>query len=508
MAVFLKRLRSLKHARLLLSGLALVLLLGAGGLAYAFQVRQAALAAAEEPAFQTATARRGDLVISASGSGLLTAAEEFELGFGSPGRVTAVFVKPGDQVAAGTLLAQLDSQDAQRSYEQARQDYEALTSPAAIAAAQEQVAQAQANLDSAWYELEYLISPQVLYWEMQVEEAKQARKQAKAALEANPSSQEAQGTLEKAKAYLDFAEDKLAEAWQLYYEEYVPETFHIVKEVGEKDIYDAPTELQISAARAAIQEAEKQLAESKLLYEVLTGSPIPEDAATDAVLQLERARRTLEEAQTALDGAKIYAPISGTILSVDISVGNLVGRSNASDTKAGAGSDEEAEEETGTTTETAIVMADLSKLVVEVYLDEADWELVAVGERAEITFDALPERIFTGTVIQLDEELYQSGNASVIRGTVQLDSGMDELNLPVGASATVDVIHAQVEDAVIIPVEALHEASPGQYAVFVVEGEKLRLRVIEVGLRDQLYAEVKSGLQAGDVVSTGLAATN
>ncbi|GAB4505628.1 MAG: hypothetical protein Fur0043_26250 [Anaerolineales bacterium] len=98
-----------------------------------------------------------------------------------------------------------------------------MTSPAAIAAAQEQVAQAQADLDSAWYDLEYLISPQVFYWEIQVEEAKQARKQAKAALDAHPSSQETQDALNKAKAYLDFAEDKLAEAWALYYEEYVPE---------------------------------------------------------------------------------------------------------------------------------------------------------------------------------------------------------------------------------------------------------------------------------------------
>ncbi len=509
MAVFLKRLRSLKHSRLLLAGLALVLLLGAGGAAYAFQIRRAAVADTAEPALQTAVARRGDLVISASGSGILAPAEEVELGFGSAGQVTAVFVKPGDQVAAGTLLAQLDSQDAQRNYEQARRNYEALTSPAAIAAAQEQVAQAQTDLDSAWYDLEYLISPQVVYWEMQVEEAKQARKRAKAALEANPSSQEAGDALEKARAYLDFAEDKLAEAWDLYYEEYIPETFRIVKEVGEKDIYDAPTDLHILLARTAIEEAQDQLAESKVLYDVLTGGSIPEDADSDAILQLQQAERELEDARAALEGAQIFAPISGTILSVDVSVGNTVGGGKAADTEAGADGDEEAEEETKTTTtETAIVMADLSNLALEVYLDEADWELVAVGERAEIVFDALPEQIFSGTVIQLDEELYQSSNASVIRGTVQLDSGMDELNLPVGASATVDVIHAQVEDVVLIPVEALHEVSPGQYAVFVVEGKKLRLKVIEVGLRDQLYAEVKSGLQAGQVVSTGLAATN
>lgn len=507
MSVFVKRLRSLKHFRLLLAGLALVLLLGAGGAAYAFQVRQTD-AAAEKPALQTAIVQRGDLVISASGSGVLAPAEKIELGFESGSLVTGVFVQPGDRVEAGALLAQVDDREARATYEQARRDYEALTSPAAIAAAQKQVAQAQAALDSAWYDLEYLISPQVLYWEMQVEEAQQACKQAKAVLEANPSSQEAGSALEKAKAYLDFAEDKLAEAWDIYYEEYVPENFRIVKEVGEKDIYDVPTVLQISAARAAIQEAEEKLAERKLLYEILTGSPIPEDATSDAILQLQQARRALEEAQAALEGTKIYAPISGTILSVDVSTGNTVGGRNAAETGAGIGSDEEAGTETGTSSEPAIVMADLSNLVVDVYLDEADWELVALGERAEVYFDALPDRMVTGTIIQVDEELYQSGNASVVHAVAQLDSGVDELGLPIGASGTVEVIHAQVEGATLIPVEALREISPGQYAVFVVEGEKLRLRPIEVGLKGQLYVEVKSGLQAGEVVSTGLADTN
>jgi len=39
-----------------------------------------------------------------------------------------------------------------------------------------------------------------------------------------------------------------------------------------------------------------------------------------------------------------------------------------------------------------------------------------------------------------------------------------------------------------------------------MENGKLRLRQIEVGLKDVSYAEVKSGLQAGDVVTTGITA--
>jgi multidrug efflux pump subunit AcrA (membrane-fusion protein) len=190
-----------------------------------------------------------------------------------------------------------------------------------------------------------------------------------------------------------------------------------------------------------------------------------------------------------LEGTKIAAPIAGTILSVDISMGDTIRT--------------EADTDTETVTGAVIVMADLNQLELEFYLDETDWELVAVGDQAEVTFTALPDQTIPGHVIQVDSELYQSNNTSVITGSVQLDSGLDSFELPIGSSASLDIIHAQVENAVLVPVEALHEIAPGQYAVYAVENGMLTQRAVEVGLQGQLYAEVKSGLKAGDVVSTG-----
>jgi multidrug efflux pump subunit AcrA (membrane-fusion protein) len=147
-------------------------------------------------------------------------------------------------------------------------------------------------------------------------------------------------------------------------------------------------------------------------------------------------------------------------------------------------------------------MADLSQLVVDFYLDETDWDLVTVGDRAEVTFTALPDQTIPGHVIQVDSELYQSNNTSMITGSVQLDSALDSFALPIGTSASLDIIHAQVVNAVLVPIEALHVTAPGEYEVFVVENGTLTQRSVEIGLQDQLYAEVKSGLNAGDVVST------
>jgi HlyD family secretion protein len=149
-------------------------------------------------------------------------------------------------------------------------------------------------------------------------------------------------------------------------------------------------------------------------------------------------------------------------------------------------------------------MADLSQLELDFYLDETDWGLVAVGDRVDVTFTALPDQTFSGHVTQLDAELYQSNNTSVVTGIVQLDNALDGLALPIRTSASLDIIHAQVEAAVLVPIEALHETAPGEYVVFLVENGMLTQRAVEIGLQDQLYAEVKSGLKAGDVVSTSL----
>jgi multidrug efflux pump subunit AcrA (membrane-fusion protein) len=76
-----------------------------------------------------------------------------------------------------------------------------------------------------------------------------------------------------------------------------------------------------------------------------------------------------------------------------------------------------------------------------------------------------------------------------------------------GMNAAVEIIAGSAEDALLIPVEALRELGPAQYAVFVmVEGEP-QMRVVEVGLMDFSYAEIISGLAQGDVVTTGIVET-
>jgi multidrug efflux pump subunit AcrA (membrane-fusion protein) len=100
----------------------LVVVAAAGGAYYYFRVRPAQAAqaaAAQTPTVATGAVTRGDLVISASGSGTLVPAREMEVGFQSGGTLKEVLVKLGGVVEAGQTLAILDDTDLRNAVTQA-----------------------------------------------------------------------------------------------------------------------------------------------------------------------------------------------------------------------------------------------------------------------------------------------------------------------------------------------------------------------------------------------------
>jgi multidrug efflux pump subunit AcrA (membrane-fusion protein) len=135
---------------------------------------------------KTATARRGDLVIYANGSGKLISANEASFGFGAGGEVTQINVRVGDEVNVGDVLADLNNASVLLSYEQAKRNLAQLTSPAAIASARQNLSLAEDELAAAAASLKYLISPSVLTWEERLVEAQAGLKSAQEAAQAIP----------------------------------------------------------------------------------------------------------------------------------------------------------------------------------------------------------------------------------------------------------------------------------------------------------------------------------
>jgi multidrug resistance efflux pump len=244
---------------------------------------------------------------------------------------------------------------------------------------------------------------------------------------------------------------------------------------------------EISTTQASIDLIKSQIGEFKAqIADLSDGSGASSLDVAIAQAKLDNANAQYEVTQQESISDTIIAPFDGTILAINSQVGDQVG------------------------TNSFISLADLSLPFLEVLVDETDLNNIGVGYEVQVTFDALPNQTFTGKVISIDPSLVNVANVTAISSIVQLDadSFSKPQDLPVGLSATAEIISDQAVNALLVPVEALHELSPGNYAVFVLENGTPVLKTVEVGLMDYTSAEIKSGLNEGDVVTTGIVETS
>lgn len=435
----------------------------AGGWYYAHYAQ--AQTVNEEETIQTATVRRGNLIVVAGGTGTLIPNREVDLSFSSGGLLSEVLVEMGDEVQAGDVLARLESTDAQSQVAQAEIDLRlAELQLADLTGAPDaaDVAAAQFQLTSAQEALEDLLNGPSAQ-EIIIAQADLAT--------AEKELQQAQSAYDKVSWRPDAASSSQAmDLWSA--------TAAYDKARANYEIAVAgPSEEEIAAAQANVASAQSNL-------DSLLDGATAEDVET-AQLNVEQARRNLESAQMELEEAALTAPFAGTVTSVEVSAGEMVG------------------------TSAVMTLADLSEPLVELYLDETDLDLIAVGYEVQMLFDALPDYTFTGHVVRVDPVLVEMEGAPTIQAVATLENadGNPHWPLPAGLNASVEVIAGRAENALLVPVEALRQLAPGQYAVFVMVDGEPQMRQVEVGLMDYAYAEIISGLQQGDEVSTGVVAT-
>ena len=196
--------------------LAVVVLVSAGGYAYYQMEYLPSQEQTDEPGLQTATIRRGDIVLYASGSGTLIAASEASFGFGVSGQVKEVYVSVGDVVEAGRLLAELDNTSQEIQYTQAKRELAEMTSAYAIATAEQSIADALLEVDSAYSHLAYIISPEVLYWEQEIVKLEGELAAARQEAESSPST-EATEKVQELEAKLNLYQDKLHSPYHTFF---------------------------------------------------------------------------------------------------------------------------------------------------------------------------------------------------------------------------------------------------------------------------------------------------
>ncbi len=397
------------------------------------------------PALQTAKVRTGDLVITANGAGSIVPSAQVDLAFRSSGVVYELNVTVGDSVNAMQVLARLEDNI------QAEADFQALFTDEGVAQAGLAFVDAQIALDEATNDLKYLIGSDAYYWEVQLEQAEDAL----AALDNNATDKQqnnAQEVVDTARARKDYF---------LSLRSNIPEA-------------------DLALAHANLESAKVALLDAQTARDIVQAGTEALDAPMVA-LGIETTK--LEQARLALESSRLVAPFDGSIIALNAVQGQTVN------------------------TSTFLTLATTHDLLVRFYLDETDIEKAATGKRVSLTFDAYPDNIVEGKIILVEPSLQTIDGMPVVVAWANLLQETD-VNIFSGMTVDVEVIATETHDALIVPVQALRELTPGSYAVFVVQSDgQLLMRPVTVGLRDFANAEILSGVDVGDIISTGTVET-
>ncbi len=174
-----------------------VVVIVAGGFAgYRYWYLPSQVVESENSTLQTATARRGDIILYAAGSGLLIPSAEVDVSFdisdGVQEELVELLVNVGDVVEEGDILGRLDDSDRQEILIEAQRDLRELTSPSAIAGLEIELAETMIDLEDDIDNLVGLISPNVYKAENNLEKFTLAHEAAQAAYDADLSDENQQ----------------------------------------------------------------------------------------------------------------------------------------------------------------------------------------------------------------------------------------------------------------------------------------------------------------------------
>ncbi len=276
------------------------------------------------------------------------------------------------------------------------------------------------------------------------------------------------------------------------------------------------SQARLSQADAQLIQAELAFNRSKALWEQKTISESEYEQA-EAQFKIAKAEResalysvksseaTLKEANENLIKTTVYSPMTGTVSSLSVELGERVVGANMM---------------TGTE---VLRVADLNRMEVVVEVNENDIIRVKLGDTAKVEVDAYLDRDFTGIVTEIANSARSVGLTSdqvtnfevkiyILRESYEdLISEKDPSPFRPGMSASVDIFTDKKTDVLTVPIQAVTTRTDTtkmkmtgiediRTIVFVSDGTMALARDVKTGIQDNVKIEIISGLTEGEDV--------
>ena len=414
------------------------------------------------------TVEQGTVVETIDFTGRVSPVLEEELFFRTDGFIDEVFVARGDEVSAGTVLAQLD-----------------------IASSQSQLTSARLSLDTAEIRLEQAeqdLEDDLITEQIALDRAKLRLQQAQST-SSNVSLLSAQFQLENAQGSLQSALDNLAVAfdpgrqWELE-DPRRADALLAERERAEDSLAMAEQNLILAEAEynQAIASSQSSSLDLQSLQMDVTLAELQLEQLARGIdpllaIEVERAQLDVVELEDQIEEAQLIAPFKGQVSSIAINPGD-----NASSFS------------------TVMVLADPDDLEVTAELGTEELSQMSVGQEAIIVFRDRPEALFLGIIYQLP---YPYGGGTVDASdddTAVHITVVEETELVLGDLVNVTVILQEKEDVLWLPPAAIRTFQGRDFVVVQHDdGTQQRVDVL-LGIETETQVEILQGVEAGQVV--------
>jgi HlyD family secretion protein len=229
-----------------------------------------------------------------------------------------------------------------------------------------------------------------------------------------------------------------------------------------------------------------------------------------AMARYEQAKATLRQFERSLARTSIYSPIDGVVTSLSVELGEkVVGTEMMMGTEM-------------------MRISDLNVMNAAVDVDENDIVYLKLGDTAYVELDAIPDRKFKGVVLEISHSAKVSSLGTqneVTNFEVKIRLLEQDARFRPGMSCNVEIQTETRANVLSVPLQSVtirdlgmnsfdeDEAGPDekqtqskarpQQIVFILEGDKAKMRKVETGISDKGYIEIISGLSLGEKVISG-----
>ena len=215
----------------------------------------------------------------------------------------------------------------------------------------------------------------------------------------------------------------------------------------------------------------------------LSGDDLTESIQS-ASESLRSAEISMQNLQDTMNNYTITAPISGTIIEKDAKVGDAV--------------------KTG---DTLCIVYDLSYLEMSINVDELQISSISVGQKVQITADAVPDKTYVGTVTRVSMKGKSDGGTTTYPVSIRID---DTDGLRPGMNANAEIVVAKADNALVVPNAAVVRGSyvlvtkdspSAANADTAMEAPEGFVYVpVKTGVSNDDYTQIVSGIQEGDTI--------